>query len=165
MPGEELAGSLAATDVVGWYNGHPAYPDLTLLLDGARAVVVGNGNVALDVARMLCTDVASAASSSPSIASCCTPTPPGRSCADYDGERPTTPPPAGPRPATPAPNCSSPPASSAGSMTAVVAGAVFVAVLMRWPLRVVGRTQSARALAVVWSRSPTRSMALGQAAR
>ena len=57
VPGEELAGSVAATDVVGWYNGHPYYPDLTLLLDGARAVVVGNGNVALDVARMLCTDV------------------------------------------------------------------------------------------------------------
>ncbi|MBA3308529.1 MAG: FAD-dependent oxidoreductase [Nocardioidaceae bacterium] len=58
VPGEELAGSVAATDVVGWYNGHPDYSDLTLLLDGARAVVVGNGNVALDVARMLCTDVA-----------------------------------------------------------------------------------------------------------
>ncbi|HEV8055320.1 MAG TPA: FAD-dependent oxidoreductase [Nocardioidaceae bacterium] len=58
VPGEELAGSVAASDVVGWYNGHPLYPDLALLLDGARAVVVGNGNVALDVARMLCTDVA-----------------------------------------------------------------------------------------------------------
>lgn len=59
VPGEELVGSVPATDVVGWYNGHPGYPDLTLLLDGARAVVVGNGNVALDVARMLCTDIAS----------------------------------------------------------------------------------------------------------
>ena len=59
VPGEELSGSVAATDVVGWYNGHPNYPDVKLLLDGARAVVVGNGNVALDVARMLCTDIAS----------------------------------------------------------------------------------------------------------
>ena len=57
VPGEELAGSVAATDVVGWYNGHPHYPDVEVGLHGERAVVVGNGNVALDVARMLCTDV------------------------------------------------------------------------------------------------------------
>jgi ferredoxin--NADP+ reductase len=57
VPGEELPGSVAATDVVGWYNGHPHYPDLELVLDSPRAVVVGNGNVALDVARILCTDV------------------------------------------------------------------------------------------------------------
>ncbi len=58
VPGEQLLGSVAATDVVGWYNGHPHYPDLELPLHGERAVVVGNGNVALDVARMLCTPVA-----------------------------------------------------------------------------------------------------------
>lgn len=59
VPGEGLVGSVAATDVVGWYNGHPSYADLSLLLHGPRAVVVGNGNVALDVARILCTDIAS----------------------------------------------------------------------------------------------------------
>ncbi|CAN5893085.1 ferredoxin--NADP(+) reductase FprA [soil metagenome] len=57
VPGERLPGSVAATDVVGWYNGHPHYPDLELSLHHDRAVVVGNGNVALDVARMLCTPV------------------------------------------------------------------------------------------------------------
>lgn len=59
VAGEGLVGSVAATDVVGWYNGHPSYADLSLLLHGPRAVVVGNGNVALDVARILCTDIAS----------------------------------------------------------------------------------------------------------
>jgi ferredoxin/flavodoxin---NADP+ reductase len=53
IPGEDLPGSLAATDFVGWYNGHPDYADLEPDLDCSRAVVVGNGNVALDVARML----------------------------------------------------------------------------------------------------------------
>src|SRR5437879_5128912 len=54
IPGEELPGSHAATDFVGWYNGHPDQADLELDLHSAeRAVVVGNGNVALDVARML----------------------------------------------------------------------------------------------------------------
>ncbi len=57
VPGEELVGSVAATDVVGWYNGHPHYPDVEVGLNAERAVVVGNGNVALDVARMLCTDI------------------------------------------------------------------------------------------------------------
>lgn len=56
VPGESLPGSISATDVVGWYNGHPDNPDLMLPLRGTRAVVVGNGNVALDVARMLCID-------------------------------------------------------------------------------------------------------------
>lgn len=58
VPGEALTGSVAATDVVGWYNGHPHYPDLELSLQHERAVVVGNGNVALDIARMLCSPVA-----------------------------------------------------------------------------------------------------------
>ena len=53
IPGEELPGSWPATEFVGWYNGHPDHPDLDFDLDCERAVVIGNGNVALDVARML----------------------------------------------------------------------------------------------------------------
>ncbi|HWX97473.1 MAG TPA: FAD-dependent oxidoreductase [Solirubrobacteraceae bacterium] len=54
IPGEELPGSHAATDFVGWYNGHPDQCDLEIdLLSAERALVIGNGNVALDVARML----------------------------------------------------------------------------------------------------------------
>ena len=56
--GEDLLGSCSATDVVGWYNGHPEHQDLALPLDHERAVVVGNGNVALDVARILTADPA-----------------------------------------------------------------------------------------------------------
>ncbi len=53
IPGEDLPGSWAATEFVAWYNGHPDYQDLRFDLDVERAVVIGNGNVALDVARML----------------------------------------------------------------------------------------------------------------
>jgi ferredoxin/flavodoxin---NADP+ reductase len=53
IPGEELPGSWAATEFVAWYNGHPDFQDLSFDLSGERAVVIGNGNVALDVARML----------------------------------------------------------------------------------------------------------------
>ena len=53
IPGEDLPGSWAATEFVAWYNGHPDFQDLSFDLSGERAVVVGNGNVALDVARML----------------------------------------------------------------------------------------------------------------
>lgn len=53
IPGEELAGSVAATALVGWYNGHPDQQALDVPLAHERAVVVGNGNVALDVARIL----------------------------------------------------------------------------------------------------------------
>ncbi len=53
IAGEELAGSYSATDFVGWYNGHPDFRDLRFDLSGERAVVIGAGNVALDVARML----------------------------------------------------------------------------------------------------------------
>ncbi len=53
IPGEELPGSWPATELVGWYNGHPDHPDLDFDLSCERALVVGNGNVALDVARML----------------------------------------------------------------------------------------------------------------
>jgi ferredoxin--NADP+ reductase len=53
IPGEDLPGSWSATEFVGWYNGHPDYRDLEFDLSGTRAIVVGNGNVAVDVARML----------------------------------------------------------------------------------------------------------------
>lgn len=53
IPGEELPGSHAATEFVAWYNGHPDYADFEFDLSPKRAVVIGNGNVALDVARML----------------------------------------------------------------------------------------------------------------
>src|SRR6266498_5667189 len=53
IPGEDLAGSWSATEFVAWYNGHPDYQELQFDLDVERAVVIGNGNVALDVARML----------------------------------------------------------------------------------------------------------------
>jgi ferredoxin/flavodoxin---NADP+ reductase len=53
IPGEDLPGSRAATEFVGWYNGHPDYRDLEFDLSGERAVVIGNGNVAADVTRIL----------------------------------------------------------------------------------------------------------------
>ena len=57
IPGEDLPSSYAATAFVGWYNAHPDYADRNFKLDQAkRAVVIGNGNVALDVARMLALD-------------------------------------------------------------------------------------------------------------
>ena len=53
IPGEHLPGSWAATEFVAWYNGHPDFQQLEFDLSHERAVVIGNGNVALDVARML----------------------------------------------------------------------------------------------------------------
>ena len=53
IPGEDLPGSYPATDFVGWYNGHPDYRDLEFDLSPKRAVVIGAGNVATDLARML----------------------------------------------------------------------------------------------------------------
>ena len=53
IPGEDLVGSHAATEFVAWYNGHPAHARRSFDLDVERAVVIGNGNVAIDVARML----------------------------------------------------------------------------------------------------------------
>lgn len=53
IPGEDLPGSWAATELVAWYNGHPDYQHLAFDLSAERAIVVGVGNVALDVARML----------------------------------------------------------------------------------------------------------------
>lgn len=55
--GEDLAGSESAMEFVAWYNGHPDYADLDFDLSCKRAVVIGNGNVALDVARMLALSV------------------------------------------------------------------------------------------------------------
>jgi len=53
IPGEDLPGSWPATAFVAWYNGHPDFQGLSFDLSGERAVVVGNGNVAIDCARML----------------------------------------------------------------------------------------------------------------
>ncbi len=58
IPGEDHPGSVSSTEFVGWYNGHPDHADRRYDLSGERAVVIGNGNVALDVARVLLTDQA-----------------------------------------------------------------------------------------------------------
>ncbi|MFX0576203.1 FAD-dependent oxidoreductase [Nocardia nepalensis] len=56
VPGEDLPGSHSATEFVAWYNGHPDFADHKFDLSAERAVIVGNGNVALDVARVLTVD-------------------------------------------------------------------------------------------------------------
>lgn len=56
IDGEDLPGSHSASEFVGWYNGHPDFADRTFDLSTPRAVVIGNGNVALDVARILTAD-------------------------------------------------------------------------------------------------------------
>ncbi|MDQ4114561.1 MAG: 4Fe-4S binding protein, partial [Actinomycetota bacterium] len=61
IPGEDLPGSHPATDFVAWYNGHPDYASHTFDLNHKRAVVIGNGNVALDVTRVLLLDADSLA--------------------------------------------------------------------------------------------------------
>ena len=53
IPGADLPGVFGSAAFVGWYNGHPDYADLVPPLDGKHVVVIGNGNVALDVARIL----------------------------------------------------------------------------------------------------------------
>lgn len=53
IPGIDLPGSHTATAFVGWYNGHPDYRDLSFDLSGEAAVVIGQGNVAVDVTRIL----------------------------------------------------------------------------------------------------------------
>ena len=53
VPGEHLPGSHSATEFVGWYNAHPDHRSLSFRLAAPRAVVVGNGNVAMDLARIL----------------------------------------------------------------------------------------------------------------
>ncbi|MFZ2178003.1 MAG: FAD-dependent oxidoreductase [Rhodococcus sp. (in: high G+C Gram-positive bacteria)] len=57
VPGEDLPGSVSAREFVAWYNGHPDQANRRFDLSCERAVVVGNGNVALDVARILTSDV------------------------------------------------------------------------------------------------------------
>jgi len=54
IPGEDLSGSHPATEFVAWYNGHPDYRDCTFDLTQERVAVVGVGNVAVDVVRILC---------------------------------------------------------------------------------------------------------------
>src|SRR3954447_23107991 len=56
IPGEDRPGSHGALEFVAWYNGHPDYADQEFDLSATRAVVIGNGNVAVDVARMLVLD-------------------------------------------------------------------------------------------------------------
>lgn len=53
IPGDDLPGVIGSAAFVGWYNGHPDFTELAPPLDGDTAVIVGNGNVALDVARIL----------------------------------------------------------------------------------------------------------------
>ena len=53
IPGEDLPGVIGSAAFVGWYNGHPEFADLNPTLDGTHAAVIGNGNVALDCARIL----------------------------------------------------------------------------------------------------------------
>ena len=53
IPGEDLPGVYGACAFVGWYNGHPDFRDLDPLLDGGAVAVIGIGNVALDVCRVL----------------------------------------------------------------------------------------------------------------
>ncbi len=57
IPGEELPGSHTATEFVAWYNGHPEYRDRVFDLSQEVAVVIGQGNVAVDVCRILCCTV------------------------------------------------------------------------------------------------------------
>jgi ferredoxin--NADP+ reductase len=57
VPGAKLPGVSSATRFVAWYNGHPDFVGCTFDLSQPRAVVIGNGNVALDVARILTTDL------------------------------------------------------------------------------------------------------------
>jgi len=56
IPGEDLDGSFSATEFVAWYNGHPDYADRTFDLSHENAVVIGAGNVAMDVTRILAKD-------------------------------------------------------------------------------------------------------------
>jgi ferredoxin--NADP+ reductase len=56
VPGADLPGVVSATQLVGWYNGHPDHAAQAIDLSSRRAIVIGNGNVALDVARVLTMD-------------------------------------------------------------------------------------------------------------
>lgn len=63
VPGDDLLGVYGATEFVGWYNGHPDHAELEPRLDGKGAVVIGNGNVAIDIARILSKSVSELANS------------------------------------------------------------------------------------------------------
>ena len=56
IPGEDLANSASTSEFVAWFNGHPDFADRTFDLSHETVVVIGNGNVALDVARVLTSD-------------------------------------------------------------------------------------------------------------
>ncbi|GAB11258.1 putative ferredoxin--NADP(+) reductase [Gordonia araii NBRC 100433] len=58
VPGNDAEGFASATSLVGWYNDHPDFADEQFDLSGPRVVIIGNGNVALDVARILTSDPA-----------------------------------------------------------------------------------------------------------
>ena len=58
IPGEDLAGSFPATEFVGWYNGHPDYRHFEFDLSCSQVAVIGNGNVAMDVVRILAKPIA-----------------------------------------------------------------------------------------------------------
>ncbi|TAM58919.1 ferredoxin-NADP reductase [bacterium] len=53
IPGDDLPGVYGSAAIVGWYNGHPMHTDLAPLLDGTTLAVIGNGNVALDIVRVI----------------------------------------------------------------------------------------------------------------
>jgi NADPH-dependent glutamate synthase beta subunit-like oxidoreductase len=53
IPGEDIQGCHAATSFVGWYNGHPDYRDFEFDLSGESAIIIGQGNVAIDICRIL----------------------------------------------------------------------------------------------------------------
>jgi ferredoxin--NADP+ reductase len=54
IPGEDLRGCYPATQFVAWYNGHPDFRDFSVSLDGKHAIVIGAGDVSMDITRMLC---------------------------------------------------------------------------------------------------------------
>jgi ferredoxin--NADP+ reductase len=56
IPGEQLPNVISSADFVYWYNGHPEFADMDVDLTGTRAIVIGAGNVAMDVGRMLAID-------------------------------------------------------------------------------------------------------------
>ena len=53
IPGEELKGVYGSAEFVGWYNGHPDYANLAPDMSGKSAIIIGNGNVSLDIARLM----------------------------------------------------------------------------------------------------------------
>lgn len=57
IPGEKLRNALTARDIVGWYNGVPWNTDLKIDLNSSRVTIFGQGNVAIDVARILLSDI------------------------------------------------------------------------------------------------------------